>query len=444
MILRPQLTSLALFVTAVAAPGLVAQADQIEIHQSLTDWTHAQGAPFWADDLVERAAEFGRVDHLNYGFTIDYSAPTRSLQPGTYVASARLRKALSAVDAGDLTLSVTFASNGRHFEVVLPTARQTIDRFVRTPNLSFTIFEATDVQFRLQNLDASTIKGNYDFDAFLLGKVDLGPVVDYQSLTDWGHTHGSPYWTDNVMTTQSAFRRVDRLENLWWLHYTGSVLLQPGTYTANFRLMKTSSTRGRVELRTAVSVDGASIAEFLPAAEQPIDTWVHTPDLTFTVTQPDTLARFTLNSYAGYKENYLFDAIALRRTPQFETFGTACGGASGTPSLSAQELPRQGETLQVTASGARPFSRGVMLYGNSSLDLDLSVIGMHGCRLYTQPVVNFPIASDNLGNASFQIGIGTSPALLGRAITLQAMFFDASANALGLSTTQGGRALIGN
>jgi hypothetical protein len=136
------------------------------------------------------------------------------------------------------------------------------------------------------------------------------------------------------------------------------------------------------------------------------------------------------------------DAAAATLAP----FGVGCPGSAGTPVLHGEEPFRIGTTRTVHLANApvgAPFfgmlGGDVGSYLGQPLPIDLGAAGMPQCALHTE------IAAYELrGGADWTIGVpGTAP-LLGLVFRLQAFVFDAPANALGATTSNGLRLRIGS
>jgi hypothetical protein len=133
-----------------------------------------------------------------------------------------------------------------------------------------------------------------------------------------GHAHASPYWTDNLPTTESVFGIVDQVNSagLWWLEYWngGTTLLDAGRYMATFRI-KRNTTDGEQYLD--LRVNGGSCAETVtyrwPASAQAAAGWYETPPIEFLVVGNDCSVSFKIwNTASSVKSNYQFDWIRIR------------------------------------------------------------------------------------------------------------------------------------
>jgi hypothetical protein len=142
---------------------------------------------------------------------------------------------------------------------------------------------------------------------------------------------------------------------------------------------------------------------------------------------------------------------ASPRPATLDPFGTTCNGSLGPVrlafapwsmpwagdrfSLSLSPLPLNGaEVLLIGASRSR--------WGTIPLPLDLTPIGMTGCALHTAPTLWLPMVRAG-GVASASLDVPAEGSLVGAHVYLQGLGTDATANAVGLVTTQGCDARIG-
>lgn len=296
--------------------------------ESMTNYWHSNGAPHWTDDVPTAESSFGRVDQLNGIWWLEYGF-SRTLNPGTYAARVRLKKIVGSGSRHPLTLTANV--NGAPSSVVLPAADQTVDTWVWTPNLVFTVNHTqTAVSFFFGNT-SGTLKAEYWFDAFEVVPVDASQT---QSLTDWTHTGGSPNWTDDVPTSESSFGKVDQLNFVNDLDYaSGSLVLpQPGTYAATVRFKKLTAT-GFGDLELSATVQGQSPeTETTPASVQIVGQWAATSAVIFTTTVPNATVTFGLRSLGGAaKQDYWFDQLTVHLT----TADRVALSLVGTPTVGA-------------------------------------------------------------------------------------------------------------
>lgn len=134
------------------------------------------------------------------------------------------------------------------------------------------------------------------------------------------------------------------------------------------------------------------------------------------------------------------------------TFGAGCPGSLGVPSLALNggQTPQFGRPCRFDL-GNLPHNAALLAAGLSDtaagplqipLPLSLSFVGMPGCDLLVDPAhQELVIGSGNA--ASYALPIPNAPALTGVQLYLQAFVLDASANALGMTVSNGVRLTIG-
>ncbi len=127
------------------------------------------------------------------------------------------------------------------------------------------------------------------------------------------------------------------------------------------------------------------------------------------------------------------------RLPYFATFGRGCVGSAGTPRLAPTTLPAIGGTLNLAFTGIVPGASVLLLSGgtNPTGPLDLSPLGMTGCSLY----LNLATLAAQLPVSGSSFGLGPIPLPGGAVLELQLANLDLAANPLGLTASNGGRAV---
>jgi hypothetical protein len=134
--------------------------------------------------------------------------------------------------------------------------------------------------------------------------------------------------------------------------------------------------------------------------------------------------------------------------PSYTTYGGGCPGIHGVPAIAAQtaSLPRVGTAFNLQVNNL-PFTGPVFLFLGLSdqsyfgypLPLSLASIGAPNCSLLCSGD-QLQVVSNVLGSAVWSF---TVPPFPGGTFFNQAIALDASANALGLTTSNGGRGIIG-
>ena len=132
----------------------------------------------------------------------------------------------------------------------------------------------------------------------------------------------------------------------------------------------------------------------------------------------------------------------------FTTFGSGCAGSRGVVALDAQNnsLPRVGRTFELHV-GNLPFTGPAFLflgfsdqsYGPTPLPFVLDGLGAPGCSILASGDA-LMLLSNVLGNAAWTLPI---PNVGGTVFFTQAFALDPAANALGLTSSNGGQATVG-
>lgn len=147
---------------------------------------------------------------------------------------------------------------------------------------------------------------------FVAATVCSQTVLTQSLPNDWSHVWGSPYYTDDVPTPESAFGLVDQLNYVWWLEwFSPNITLPAGDYGCRVRLKKLTSTVGAATLTLSQNNSGGNQVDLL-SAQQLVDTWVWTPILEFTVPPGGGTVAFRLHNTSGaQKQNYWFDSFEI-------------------------------------------------------------------------------------------------------------------------------------
>jgi hypothetical protein len=135
----------------------------------------------------------------------------------------------------------------------------------------------------------------------------------------------------------------------------------------------------------------------------------------------------------------------------YEALGTGCAGSSGVPRLASElgSRPWLGGTftarLDNLGSNGLPF----MLLGDSKaqwgtipLPLELTLIGMAGCSLYTNPIVTYAL-SNSAGTALWSIPIPGVTAYVGLRLYTQGVVTSPGANPLGVVMSNACEMIVG-
>jgi hypothetical protein len=140
----------------------------------------------------------------------------------------------------------------------------------------------------------------------------------------------------------------------------------------------------------------------------------------------------------------------------YTTYRTSCPSSVGTPALTAG-APIIASRWRLDVSGLRPGSMGSLFFavrddllGTLLLPLDLTFLGAPGCFLNvsSDPAMGAGAASlpaDAAGRATIDLGVPTSPTLIGATFYNQYVSLDAPAGrSLPLTLTNAGRGVLGH
>jgi hypothetical protein len=134
----------------------------------------------------------------------------------------------------------------------------------------------------------------------------------------------------------------------------------------------------------------------------------------------------------------------------FAKFGGSCLGGNGYPQLNASGLPDIGQTLSYQLSNgvwnqATLFQIGFSQsnWGPIPLPFLLNAFGAPGCALRTPATITFVQGINQDGKAQLDLQIPFAKNLIGASFFTQCWNLDASANALGLTFTNGLQTTLG-
>ncbi len=121
-------------------------------------------------------------------------------------------------------------------------------------------------------------------------------------------------------------------------------------------------------------------------------------------------------------------------------------GTSGTPTtldVVPGALPQIGSTLQVEV-GSIPSTtlQGILSFGFTNPNIDLTLAGAPGCWLYTSTLATLPFNA-NMPTAQVSLPIPNNPMFVGIDLFLQGVMLVPSINSLNIASTNGGNARIG-
>ncbi|MCA8969902.1 MAG: hypothetical protein KDC95_08975 [Planctomycetes bacterium] len=426
---------------------------QIAFEESMTNWPHSPVAG-WTDDFTLAGSKGGKVDRLDSTATFTYTRTLNALKKGHYVATVRFMKFTDNVGVAPISLEVFSGGVRKTAETI--THSQAIDRWIYGQTVTFTVpSDNAPVLFRLFNLDTTITKQNYYFDWFKVGQLPE-KAIEYQSL-DYDYAPWSGAWLGNatwfknhVAEATSAFGEVAEPAGVNWMEHKSfygwsasdpkhDLVLQPGVYTFNYRIFVPASGLWDLDLLHNINAAGFNTRTWT-TAEQKTGAWQLSPNVSFKVTQANTGLRFIFrNIQTGSKFGYQLDSFMLRRGA-FDVSGTSCKSSAGDVHLSGN-VPQLGENFTIEVTGVPSVC--VSFIGAQSVSIDLTNAGAGGCTLYTLPLTTFGLAATG-GVATRTFPVPNSTSLLGAQWYEQVAVLDASANALGIATSELGTAILDN
>ena len=447
----------------VAAAALLAGAVQAQVvfQESMTNWAHA-GTTGWSDNVTATGSKGAKVDRLDSVTLLNYTRTVNKLKKGHYVATVRIQKFKSITGTAPLTFEVLNSSQSK--EQTIPFSQygeknKLLGKWSWIQTIVFSVpADNAPMIFRLSNLDSKLTKQNYYFDWFKVGRVPEGKVLKYQSQ-DYGYApwsqanQGTNVWyKDHVVEKSSAFGEVTQVSGNNWLEHRSfygwnssmpkhDMMLQPGTYTYNWRVFVPTSGLWDFFLHHA-TVAGTKVTwnkRTWTQAEQKTNAWNLTPNISFTLTKATPVRFIFKNTNSGAKTGYKFDAFMIRRGA-FDVSGTACKSSLGSVQISGN-VPQLGEPFTVSVNNS-PLA-AVFMIGSQAVKIDLTKAGMTSCTLYTSPLLNFASVSvKNVSSLSFPLP--NSATLIGTKFLEQALVLDSKANTFGAALSTVGTGLIQN
>jgi hypothetical protein len=157
-------------------------------------------------------------------------------------------------------------------------------------------------------------------------------------------------------------------------------------------------------------------------------------------------APFADHLYTDEGSAYLVDVGYHGSPARARRVGVACQGTNGhLPHVDWYGAPLLGNSFRIVLRGAAP-ARGVVMNLGAPMDLDLTAIGMFGCRLLANPGLHsVPYFTDNAGMAR-PVGflIPNDSALVGLPLAAQWICLDPGANSLGITSSDGVHLVIGS
>lgn len=433
-----------LFAAAAACAFALPASAQLVQNLALANGTHSWGTPYWTENVADANAEAGVVDHLNNVFWLELHSPQVVLQPGTYVAQAKIAKTTSTAGRFALTVDAR-AGNVVLGSTVLSATSQTVDTYVWSPEVVFTVQQPTVVDIVVHNTSGAQQKLNYRFDTARIGFVPVAKAVQVDSLDTWGFANET-YYDRYLAEPGSVYGRVAQRNSNWGLTWMDLRKVRPmaaGTHVANVRLRSLQGlVLGGAADMTFEAIDPVSFnvlaSVTIPAAAQPAGVWVTSPDLVLTLPAAQDVTFAVYNHAINSGDGYQFDSFFVRASaPSFQTYGAGCGGLT-----LAQTVPGQvGTPMTFVIGNGGQSLVGVFAFGTPVPAIPLDFLGATGCFLHVTPDVLLSAVFAG-GSCSATIPVPNVPAMFGLTLDLQGAAIDPSAPGA-LKTANAGQAYIG-
>jgi hypothetical protein len=167
----------------------------------------------------------------------------------------------------------------------------------------------------------------------------------------------------------------------------------------------------------------------------------------------NTNQRVYLGSYTGQLTgtdggNTAFKMRILMGDASTQSFGAGCAGSKGVPAFSFVGTAQLGKTLGLDCVNLPAPSVALLLMGFDSrlpvFPVDLTAMGAPGCTLYHDIALAIPAPVDASGHAQVGLPIPNVVALKHLILYFSYASMDPPANKAGITTSNYGRALLGN
>lgn len=127
-----------------------------------------------------------------------------------------------------------------------------------------------------------------------------------------------------------------------------------------------------------------------------------------------------------------------------DPFGSGCAGSAGVPTLQLSGVPRLRSTCGIEVEHGPPGAAAVLVVGAARhAPSPLVLPGTAGCRMFHAVSVWLPVTLDARGSAGVLLPVPGDLGLIGHRMYVQYYLRDTAANALGLTTSDFGRLLVG-
>lgn len=235
----------------------------------------------------------------------------------------------------------------------------------------------------------------------------------------------------------------------WSLRHTfqGSEWL----YGGSIALSRDPATPGRVLVGSATSGHPGQAGAYVydPVDPTKLDQWI-TRKLGYASNSAGSAVALSghlalVGAPGNINGAYLADIGGPHHDGSFTTYGRSCLGSGGKPpSLVMTGKPEIGGTVTWNLSNARARAPAALLVGAVRQNVPLDAIGMTGCRLLTDPVVQIGLVTDASGALAVKSTIPCDGKSVGGKITSQIAVIDFGApHPLKVVSTNGAEMTVG-
>jgi len=134
----------------------------------------------------------------------------------------------------------------------------------------------------------------------------------------------------------------------------------------------------------------------------------------------------------------------------YSTFGSGCAGTASPPTLTSLKPPVLGSDFVLELGNMKGNQAGMLATGQSNatwmgktLPLDLAFVGMRGCKLYCDLVVQTPFNSGS-GKIQWKLRVPNDSSLIDLKFYNQLWVADPGANVLGIAVSNAGKGVAGS
>lgn len=238
-----------------------------------------------------------------------------------------------------------------------------------------------------------------------------------------------------------------------WLQrarFTGTEWL----YGGSIALSRDAATRGRVIVGAPSSghpgTPGAYVYD--PVDPGKLDRWNVRKLTVGTIAAGGSVAlsgRLALigdvNPVGAQSRAYVFEIGGSKQSGSFVTYAASCQGGGGrVPRHAASGTPEIAADVTLSLSNARANAPAALLVGAVRKNIPLDVIGMTGCRLLTDPIVQVGAVTDASGALAVKVKVPCDMRSVGAKVTSQLAVIDFGApHPLKIVSTNGVEMTIG-